>query len=123
VTSFQALFLKALLITTTTEFAAGIALKLLGGKLGFANLKKIKIPKFAVGIFMASMLTLPYIWFIFYAVIKDRMVFTIVAELWAWLIEAIFYRYYFDLKISRALLFSLILNAFSFVLGLLFFTA
>lgn len=113
--SYEFIFLKGLLLTIALELAAGITLKRFWkkpGKTGWA--------KFMFGVAFASMLTLPYVWFIF-VLIQPRWLFALIAELFAWLIEGIFYKYYFSLKFSRALIFSFALNLFSFLLGLLIF--
>jgi hypothetical protein len=119
--SFTLLFLDALAVTILAEIACGIALRLGGGRRGLAYLEKIKWDYFVLGMIFASLFTLPYIWFVFYDFIKDRTTFAVVAELWAWLAEAVFYRYFFRIGFGRSLVFSFLLNLFSFAVGLLLF--
>lgn len=116
---YPLIFLKALAFTISVELAIGIIIRITG-KLDFSrkHLQKIAWPKFTIGIIMATTMTLPYVWFIF-SMIEPRIAFIVTAELFAWLMEALFYKYFFDLKILPALLFSLALNMASFLLGLL----
>ena len=117
--SFVRLFLVALTYTVSAELVCGIILKLFADRLGFSWPKKIGWADFVFGVIVASVMTLPYVWFVYYDFIKDRTTFAVVSELWAWLAEALFYKYYFRTGLKRVLAFSFLLNLFSFLVGLL----
>ncbi len=121
--SYEIFFLKALLVTIIAELAAGITLKFLEKKLHLIKqkiLQKINWGKFIMVIPMASIMTLPYVWFIL-PLIQFRPLFISIAELFAWLMESIFYRFCLNLNYKQALIFSFVLNLFSFLIGLLIF--
>ena len=121
---YELIFLRGLLFTILAELGAGILFRILETKLGFFRKKVLgAIPwwKFVVVIAMATVMTLPYVWFVLPFVVTPKIVFQIVAELFAWLMEAVFYVLCFRLKAREALVFSFVLNLFSVVLGLLFF--
>ena len=121
---YELVFLKALLFTVATEVVAGIFFRLAETKLGFFKKKVLSvIPwwKFVVVIAMATVMTLPYVWFVLPFLVTPKIVFQVIAELFAWLMEAVFYGFCFRLKAREALVFSFVLNLFSVVLGLLFF--
>lgn len=121
---YELIFLKGLLFTIIAELGAGILFRILETKLGFFRKKVLgAIPwwKFMVVIAMATVMTLPYVWFVLPFVVTPKIVFQIAAELFAWLMEAVFYVFCFRLKAREALVFSFVLNLFSVVLGLLFF--
>lgn len=120
-TPFVKLFLEALLLTISAELAFGLLLRAVGGKLGFSWTRKIRWAEYVPAIIFASLLTLPFVWFVFYDFIKDRTTFAVVAELWAWLAEALFYGLFFRIDYKRALTLSFLLNLFSFLVGLLIF--
>lgn len=124
--SYEIIFLKGLLFTIIAEIGAGILFRILETKLGFFRRKvlgEIEWWKFVVVIAMATVMTLPYVWFVLPALVTPKIVFQIVAELFAWLMEAVFYGFCFKLKAREAIVFSLVLNLVSVVLGLLFFRA
>lgn len=121
---YELVFLKALLFTVATEVVAGMFFRLVETKLGFFKKKvlgKIAWWKFVVVIGMATVMTLPYVWFVLPALVTPKIVFQVVAELFAWLMEAVFYVFCFKLKAREAVVFSFVLNLVSVVLGLLFF--
>ena len=85
---------------------------------------KLSLPRLAITLFMANVLTHPAQWFIF---IKLRRLgfsyeqYVIISELFAWLTEALWY--FFMLtplkrRVSLALLFSLAINSSSYLIGL-----
>ncbi len=66
----------------------------------------------------ASSLTLPYVWFVFpFVFLGHYFLGLILSELFAWLVEACFYRMSLRLAWKKALAFSLIANAVSYALG------
>jgi hypothetical protein len=67
----------------------------------------------------ANLATHPLVWFFFPAVLSPWVLATLVSEVWAWLVEAAFYRLTFPHASWRAsLLLSLAANLTSFGLGL-----
>ena len=68
---------------------------------------------------LASCLTLPYVWFVFPEIIKDRLTFSIASEIFAWIVESIFYWATLGLTLKRSLLLSFLANLFSFLIGLI----
>ena len=116
--TYSQLFIWALTVTVTIESVVTSALKFFFGKWF-----KIKAgyPELIVVTILASCLTLPYVWFFLPEIIKDRRIFTVVAELFAWLVESLFYCITLKIPVHKALLFSFCANAASFILGLFLF--
>ncbi len=73
--------------------------------------------------FGASMLTHPYVWFVFPPLVfgwgGNYVVMCVVAEVFAWLGETAYFAHYFGVPIKRAAVGSLVANGTSFGLGLL----
>ncbi|MBN2532686.1 MAG: hypothetical protein JXB88_07345 [Spirochaetales bacterium] len=67
--------------------------------------------------FLASFTTLPYIWFILPAFIRTYLYYTITAELFAFGMEAIIYRFLLNLPLRRTIIISFICNSTSFLCG------
>ncbi|SRR6266404_9324193 len=68
----------------------------------------------------ANSLTLPYVWFVFpYLFLGKYSLNLTLSEIFAWLIEAIFYKVYLKLSLRNALIVSLAANFVSFCLGYL----
>ncbi|HUO49974.1 MAG TPA: hypothetical protein VMU25_00120 [Candidatus Paceibacterota bacterium] len=66
----------------------------------------------------ASFSTIAYVWFVFpYLLAWSPGVSTFFAELFAFLVEALFYRFVLRISWKTALLASLVCNAFSYFLG------
>lgn len=74
--------------------------------------------RLAVITVLASCLTLPYVWFLFPEIIKDRLSFGIASEIFAWLAEAGFYSITLNLPFPKALALSGSANGVSFLVGL-----
>ena len=122
--SYEIIFLKGLLFTIVAEIGAGVLFRIFESKFGFFRKKvlgEIEWGKFVGVIAMATVMTLPYVWFVLPALVTPKIVFQVVAELFAWLMEAVFYVFCFKLKAREAVVFSFVLNLVSVVLGLLFF--
>ena len=67
---------------------------------------------------LASSLTLPYVWFVFPVIIYwSNGLALALSELYAFVIEAILYKFIFRVPLWRALLLSLLCNVGSFVIG------
>jgi|SRR3989344_2097777 len=110
---YEDLFLKALILTLLIE----IPIVAIITKLLFKS--KLKIWKIIFIGACASILTLPYVWFIFPKYILDYTAYLIVAELFAFLFETIFYWQTLELRFDKALLISLLANLISFLIGLI----
>jgi hypothetical protein len=70
---------------------------------------------------MTSFSTIPYVWYIFPILIYWSFKLSLIlSEVFAFLVEAVFYRFYFDVKFKYSLLISFVCNLFSWGLGYLF---
>jgi hypothetical protein len=66
----------------------------------------------------ANALTLPYVWFVFpYLFLSSFTLAVVIAEFFAFLAEAVFYKLFLKLTWKQALIISLIANLVSFILG------
>jgi hypothetical protein len=106
--SYPIAFLQALLITVSTET---VILRLLEPR------RPLKEVLFAG--FLASTLTLPYLWFVLPQFISDYALFLIVGELSVALVEAVLYFFVLRVSAKKALFLSFTCNLISFLLGLL----
>ena len=67
-----------------------------------------------------NILTLPYVWFVFPYLIRFNLHFSLfLSEVFAWLFEALLYKYLLSLNWKKALFISFIANAGSFAAGYL----
>ena len=115
--SYESLFLYALLFTMAVETAA----LLLAARLLFKMKQKEAPDALLLFCGMAlSFATLPYVWFIF-PMLASGMAYIALAEAFAFAAEAIGYKFILKTGWKRAAALSLICNAASFLLGLLFF--
>jgi len=111
-TQYEILFLWSLLLTITVELTAGIILRVSGLIKTTSN-----IARYITGILFASLMTLPYVWFIWPFFIRERFWYLTTVELFAWLVESLFYAFFFKTNLRTALALSLICNACSFLIG------
>lgn len=112
---YELSFLKELCLTILAELLAGWSLrKLLHKQFSFG----LNAWKFSLIIAATTFMTLPYVWFIWPYLVRDRLTYIILSELWVAAMEAVFYTFAFQTKWQKALLFSLILNTFSFAFGI-----
>ncbi|MDD5171563.1 MAG: hypothetical protein PHF60_00845 [Candidatus ainarchaeum sp.] len=82
--------------------------------------KERKTSEIVVNAVIASTLTLPFVWFGFGALALPWVMKTTMAEAFAVLVEAGFYRLAFEgMTIEKALLASTVCNLASFIIGLL----
>lgn len=73
------------------------------------------------GVF-ASTITIPWVWFVFPVLFYHSLIIsTIIGELFAFIVEAVFYVFAFRFSVRQALFISLIANAASFLLGTIVF--
>ena len=110
-------FLISLLMTIVVETALLAALLLPGSKKKEDGCLPPGLVVFS-GI-SASMATLPYVWFIFPLFFRSRLPYLAAAEGFAVLGEAVFYYFSLKIHIDKALLFSFLCNAASFLSGLI----
>lgn len=114
---YEALFLRGLLFTIAIEVLVFLPMCYF-----WLNRKGFKA--LAYGAFVcciATMLTLPYVWFIFPAFITIKVWYILASEVFAFIAEAIIYFLLLRCNFRQALFISLACNACSFGLGLLFF--
>lgn len=114
--SYEISFFKALFVTIFTEVILGIILM----KLFPRYFSKKSGWQTVLTLAAASFMTLPYVWFLWPAFIRERNWYIISSESWVVMTEALFYVFTLKLKPPRALLFSIILNSFSVAVGLIF---
>ena len=86
----------------------------------FYKNKKISLRKIiSIGI-VASALTLPYLWFVLSPFILLNY-YLYVGEILVFLVEALVYYQFLELKFRRALVLSFVCNLISFIVGLIIF--
>jgi len=110
--SYEKLFLSSLLLTLVVE----VPIVFLILRVKYKNFHSENV--ILAGI-LASVLTLPYFWFIAPAFIHDRTIYIIVGESMIVLIEAFIYYKLLKIKFTQALLVSFIANLASVLVGLL----
>ncbi|MFH0906271.1 MAG: hypothetical protein V1824_02955 [archaeon] len=84
----------------------------------FIYKEKLDFKKIIIVTLLASITTLPYLWFVFPSYINSTY-YLIIGEIIVFIIEAIIYKLLLDLKLIKAIILSLVANLFSFLLGLL----
>lgn len=83
--------------------------------------KEIKISKIILVGFIASVLTLPYFWFILPFYVPSRGLYLFLGEGLIIVIETIIYSQFLELKLSKAFIISLVANIISILGGLVFY--
>lgn len=106
-------FLKALLLTIIVETAVLFLLF----KLYFKTLKISNWILLLTGI-LATLATLPYLWFIFPLFIHVKLWYIVVSELSAIVIESVIILGLLKINYPKALLVSFVCNATSYLIGL-----
>lgn len=112
--SYEKQFLISLLITLAIEMPLVFYLLVY-----FFKNKEIAKSKIIFVSFLASTLTLPYLWFILPHLILDQALYYVLGEALVIFFEAIIFKQLFALKFSRAFIISLIANVASIIIGLL----
>ena len=79
-------------------------------------------PRLMAIVALATCLTLPYVWFVLPAFLPKGPVYAVTAELFAFIVEALWYRLALSgkgtaINIKQAAILSALANAFSFLLG------
>jgi len=111
---YETLFLISLLLTLIIEISILFVFVKYVFKLKIKSVKIIFIG------FLASALTLPYLWFVLPPYINvSYYVYT--GEILVFLFEALVYNQLLNIKINKSLLISFIANLASFVIGLIIF--
>ena len=107
---YEQQFLSALVLTLTVEVLIVFGIVR-------CVYKKKNIGDILISVFVASLLTLPYLWFIFPAYYSVSSVYAIYAEIIIALIEAILYWRFLKITFIQALIVSIIANATSALIG------
>jgi len=110
------LFIKALLTTVLIECFIAAALRKYAGRPLSLNMSYRHL---LVTVALASCLTLPYVWFVFPQLFPSRVIFGMVSEMFALLVEAIWYWLALRISFKKAFLLSFFTNLGSFLIGLL----
>jgi hypothetical protein len=97
-------------------FMLTLALELPIASFGFRDAEP-RVPRKLALIAYANLATHPLVWFVFARLEFAYATRIAISELWAWLLEALFYRLVFCVTTRRALAVSFIANAFSAVVG------
>jgi len=80
--------------------------------------EKISLSYLIISGTFASTMTIPWVWFIFPVLLYNSVTVAItIGEVFAFVIEAVFYFFAFKVSVRQALIISFIANAFSFLLG------
>lgn len=87
----------------------------------FYENKSIEKIKICVVTLIASTLTLPYLWFVLPFFISNPALHIVIGELLVVCTEAVIFRFFFKLNLSKSLSISLIANLSSIVVGLIIF--
>ncbi len=114
---YEIKFLYALLLTIILETCALY--------LGLRYVFKVKNAQTTIKVILftgilCSAATLPYVWFLFPAFIKNFILFTGLAEIFAITIESLMIYFIIKLSYKKSLALSIICNAFSYLLGEVF---
>ena len=111
-------FFQALSVTVFVECIVALVLqKSVGPRLDL----KMPTARFIGIVALASVFTLPYIWFVAPELIKNRWAFGISAEIFALIMEAIWYFLALKISAKNALIISLSANIVSFAIGMIVF--
>ena len=111
---YELLFLKSLGLTVLIETCVLIFFFRL-----IVKQKKLGISKLLLTGFIASFATLPYLWFIFPVYITDKILYIIVGESFAILVETFIIALVLRIKVTISFLCSLLCNTISFLAGLI----
>ena len=115
---YELQFILALGLTVATEILMGwVVKKTLPQYFRFAA----NGWRFTLFIAVATCLTLPYLWFVIPYFVRERNMHMLIGESLVALVEGIYYVFALKLPWRKALLFSVILNGFSFGVGLVVF--
>ena len=82
--------------------------------------KKFSLNKLVLTILIVNTVTLPFVWF-FFPFLSDYLIFLMISELFAFIVEAFLYYKILKLKLIHAVKISLIANLVSFLIGFFLF--
>lgn len=68
--------------------------------------------------FLATILTLPYLWFVLPVFVGDRVAYLVVGEVLVFIVETLVYYKVLNISLGRAVALSLVANTASAILGL-----
>lgn len=112
--TYETTFLKALILTVTTEFLFVFTFVTF-----IFKIRSISLPRIAFTTFLASFATLPYLWFVLPAFISSFWTKTIVGETGIIIMELFIYHATLQLSKPKSALISLCANGISILAGLL----
>jgi hypothetical protein len=116
--AYTLLFLKALGLTVSIECIVAAALQQWGGPRFRFDPKMLRLLAVVAS---ASVLTLPYVWFVMPELIKSRIAYEWISEIGVALIEGFFYMLAFRISPKKAFVLSVFANAGSVLVGKVFF--
>ncbi|MBX4190060.1 hypothetical protein KW791_02075 [Candidatus Parcubacteria bacterium] len=102
-------FLVALLLTVVAETLI-VAVFIF-------KIYRLKLKNIIATSIVVNVLTLPYVWFVF-PFLTSRTSALVIAEIFAWVVEAILYKIFLKLSFKQALIVSFVANLASYLLGL-----
>jgi hypothetical protein len=112
------LFFKALGLTIVIECGIAAVLQKVWGPRLFHNLTYSRLLSIVA---FASILTLPYVWFILPELIRSRLAYELISEIGVTLVEGVWYMQALRIDIKKALVLSICANLGSVLIGKLFF--
>jgi len=116
--TYIALFFKALSLTILIECLIAVAIQSYWGpRLSICP----KYSRLLITVALASILTLPYVWFVLPELIKSRFAYEMVSETGVVIVESVFYILALRINLNKALLLSICTNLGSMLIGKLFF--
>jgi len=111
---YEIAFLQALILTVILEVIASAALKyFFGRRLSLTE----SYSRFIIIVALASIITLPYIWFILPAFVENGINYIVISELTVVIVEAVWYKFSLQTSIKTAIILSIIANSFSYLIG------
>ncbi len=116
--AYTLLFLKALGLTVSIECAIAAALQQWGGPRFRFDPKMFRLLAVVAS---ASVLTLPYVWFVMPELIKSRLAYEWISEIGVTLVEGVFYMLTLRISPQKAFTLSVCANVGSVLVGKVFF--
>ena len=111
---YELIFLKSLLLTVIIEMAILFILSWF-----FSDRKGVRLSRLLMTGFLASFATLPYLWFVLPVFISDKVWYIVVGETFAVVVESFIIFSMLRIKYSKSLIFSIVCNAVSFLVGIM----
>jgi len=116
--TYITVFFKALGLTIVIECGIAAAIQSYWGpRLSFSP----KYSRLLAIVAFASILTLPYVWFVLPELIKPRLAYELISEAGVTLVECVWYMLALRINLKKALLLSVCTNLGSVLFGKLFF--